>query len=145
MGISVIPELVSSLDESDESGLEEYIYALAIEDITDIDLKGNNQPWKDGQEFKREYKAFVRNAEDHINYIIENKELTAEEKVTELEEFGVYALPYIEEVKGNGDNQFDKASTNIKKDFCKNTKRGKITLKETEIMKKTMKNIIKDK
>jgi hypothetical protein len=145
MGVRVLPELISSLDESDKSGLEEYIYAVAIEDITDIDLKINNQQWKDGQEFKREYKAYVRNAEDQINYIIDNEKFIEAEKVTELEEFGVYALPYIEESKSHGNNQFDQADTNIKDDFCKNTSQEKVSSTETEIIKETMKNIIEEK
>ena len=65
--IKALPLLANKIEQSDEAGLEEYIMAIAIQDISGIDVSSLEGEWSDGQEFLREYKAFLRGVKDNVN------------------------------------------------------------------------------
>lgn len=97
-GVDVLPILESKL-ENDEygEGLLGYITAIAIQDITDCDLKQEKEfEWATANEFKNAWGKFKEDVDDRVNAILSNKKKETEKK-EELAKYGVYAATILKE------------------------------------------------
>lgn len=95
VGIKALPDLVDKLKNSPNNGLEEFIVAIAIQEISQIDLNKGDASCSNAKEYLSEYHRLLRNVKDQAAYIVESKEMTFEEKQAEFDKLGVYADPYI--------------------------------------------------
>lgn len=135
--IKALPLLANKIEQSDEAGLEEYIMAIAIQDISGIDVSSLEGEWSDGQEFLREYKAFLRGVKDNVNVIMTSETLTEDEKMEELSKMGIYALPYIDEksIKEESSKVIKTAKNVIKSEYVEVTNLPNITNTDIEVIK----------
>lgn len=99
LGVKALPSLVDKLKTSPNNGLEEYIIAIAIQKISRIDLNKGNVSCTNAKEYLSEYNRFLRNVKDQATYIVEAKGMTPQEKQSELDKLGVYADPYIQQLR----------------------------------------------
>lgn len=81
------------LDNSQQSGLIEYIYAIAIEKISKIDLR-KEVNWETAEDFSAKYTAHVKEIPDKVDSI-SNEGISDNEKVNKLKDLGTPAIPYI--------------------------------------------------
>lgn len=95
MGIDALPILEEKLQNSNTNGLEDYIMAIAIEEITNCNLKNDsNTTWASAKEFDAKWESFVQAAPDEIDTVL-NSSYSTETKKKELEKYGKLAIPYI--------------------------------------------------
>lgn len=100
LGVSALPELEKSLVNSETNGLNEYILAIAIEEITHADVNGileEEYGWENAKEFSKEWTAIKENVNKEVLEIATSSHLTAIEKCEKLENYGVLAVPSIKE------------------------------------------------
>lgn len=144
LGIDALPIIVDELKESDESGLKEFILAIAIEDISGIKISTTEGEWKDSDEFLDKYEIFMRNVEDNVNVIITSKEASKNEKLERLKQYGIYAVPYLEALTSYQDKEHIAIETveEICKDFKKETKSGDIDKNDIEIVEELVEEFV---
>ncbi len=120
LGIDAIAPLYTKLKNSNESGLMEYIYAMAIEDImsqhfeyresfdpqktTSVqnsqedsykNIENEIDYWSNANEFKIAFSHFMEKLPSEYEKIKNNKELSNESKATLIKELGLGVIPYI--------------------------------------------------
>lgn len=105
LGIEVLPYLKETLNDASNYGLDEYICAIAIEDIVSIDLKGKGKkPWATAREFNVTFNSFVNGLERSVTEIVSSN-IKNDDKVDELYELGILAIPYLLEAGQKGHNE----------------------------------------
>ena len=65
MGVKRVPEMLTYLESSDGSGLENYLTALAVEDIMDCNLKETE--WEDSKDFVTQFSDMVKDRKKIVN------------------------------------------------------------------------------
>ena len=104
LGPVAIPDLKRELSESPNNGLEEYLFAIAIEEVEGADLTKlvdkNSLPWS-GKEFLEVWSGVERDAPQRISEIARSKSLSLEEKKQSLSAYGALAVPYFMELAGD--------------------------------------------
>lgn len=141
MKLDALPLLVESLENSEESGLMEYIMSIAIEEISGVDMESLEGEWSSGQEFLEKYQVFLRGVEDNVNVIMTSEILNEDEKVEALSKIGIYALPYIEEKKQLDKVVVSEAKEEIKKEYKDNTEGTIISNSKVEIIDDLVKSV----
>lgn len=97
LGVDALPYLDKILKSAENYGLDEYICAIAIEEIAQINLKERDErPWTTAREFSHTFTQFVKDLESTVNEILRSKK-SVEEKSMELGDLGLLATPYIVE------------------------------------------------
>lgn len=100
-GIDIVPEIEKYMKSSGKNGYREYILAIAIEEITKMDLKGDNYNWECPITFKSAFDKHVKSIPSKVKEIrYSNK--TYKEKNEELKKIGTLAIPFIMEEIENG-------------------------------------------
>lgn len=95
-GIKAVKPLYDMLYESRGEGLNAYIYAVAIQEITDQDYVYNiDYGWSNAMEFIMCYEMKVNNSKTEFERIMNTKELTEDEKIGNITELGVFAVGYL--------------------------------------------------
>ena len=95
LGTDAVPILEKKIDESEGSGLFDYIFSVAIEEITKVNLKEEESTaWDTGDKFSEKWKAKLKTLPEEVEKIA-NSELTEEEKITSLKKLGLPAVPFI--------------------------------------------------
>ena len=99
-GISILPILEKKINENQYGdGLLGYITAIAIEDITECNLKEDKDlQWATVSEFGDSWKKFKKTAKEKIDALI-NSKLDETVKVKQLKKYGVYAAAVLKEQK----------------------------------------------
>lgn len=109
LGLEGVKPLYDKLYESREAGLYEYILALAIEDITKEEFIYNKDyGWKNSLEFRLSYETKVNNAQVNVERILNNEDLTDEEKTTKLKEQGIFAVSFLMDEYNNENSKSNK-------------------------------------
>jgi hypothetical protein len=107
LGVSALPELERSLLESSDNGLNEYIIAIAIQDIsgTDVDSINNRTvlSWENAKQFQAEWASAKENVNEQVKLIINSDTLTETQKSEKISAYGVLAVPELEQIISNGD------------------------------------------
>lgn len=116
-GYSIIPIAMSKIDESKENGLEQYIWAICVEDISKTYLKDiKGYEWSNAKEWLEKWKQYLRNIPDKVEFIVNDKDHTIEEKKEILIGMGMMALPFIEDaIKANHEELIEIRDELIKK------------------------------
>lgn len=106
-GIAALPAIVDKIDNSEKNGLEEYILAIAAEEISKKYLREDDiYKWANGKEWLSEWNVFLRSIPIRVDYIINDTENTIEEKHSALYDLGIMGLPYIKDAIDNGKTEF---------------------------------------
>lgn len=103
-GIDIVPEIEEYMKSSGENGYREYILAIAIEEITKVNLKGDNYAWDRPSKFKIVFDNHVKSIPNKVKEISKSKMLKSE-KNKEIEKLGTLAIPFImDEIEGGSDD-----------------------------------------
>ncbi|MCP4219682.1 MAG: hypothetical protein GY765_33930 [bacterium] len=93
--------------ESNENGLENYILAIAAEEIARVNLKDTSFKWATGQEFATQWDSFMRKLPTLVEEIVTSN-LPQANKHKALLKLGIPAVPYILTEIERGEKGFDK-------------------------------------
>lgn len=99
IGVPALAELEDTLKRSEQNGLNEYILAIAIEEISRANVNailGNvDYGWENAKEFLSEWTDIKLSATNNVESIIQSKTLTEEEKLMKVKDYGILAVPAI--------------------------------------------------
>lgn len=105
LGYRALPYIEQNIDESEGSGLMDYILAIAAEKIAKVDLKKNSKTfWDTGNAFSQQWKKQLQQTPQEVNNIA-NSNLSVDEKIKSLETLGIPAIPFIIESVKEGNNE----------------------------------------
>ncbi|MFB5266024.1 hypothetical protein ACE41H_04375 [Paenibacillus enshidis] len=107
LGVAALPELKQLLDNSEQDGLIEYIYAIALEQISKVDMRKETD-WNTGKEFLKIYTAYLKEIPNKVKRIA-NEPISDTEKVDQLKALGTPAIPYLFEVIDSGHQELSPA------------------------------------
>lgn len=103
LGFAALPELMQLLDQSEQDGFKEYIYAVALEQISKVDMR-QGTGWSTGKEFLKIYMDYLKDIPNKVQSIVD--EPTSDtEKVDQLKLLGTPAIPYLFDVIDSGHQQ----------------------------------------
>jgi hypothetical protein len=95
LGYKAFPVLEKKIDESAGSGLFDYIYAAAIEEIGKVNLKEDDlAPWDTGDKFSEKWKTKLESIPEDVEKIASSQQ-SDEDKITSLTKLGLPAVPFI--------------------------------------------------
>lgn len=106
LGIPALPVIVEEIEASEMNGLREYLFAIAVEEITKTSLKEKAYGWSNGKEWLDQWTIYLRNIPAQVDYIVNDTESTVEEKETALNELGMMSLPYIKDAIDAGHTEY---------------------------------------
>lgn len=101
LGNPALPVLKKMLDESNNNGLIEYIYAIAIEKISKVDIREETN-WDNAKDFSQKYTTHLKKIPDQVDEISKEK-ISLDEKNEKLKKLGTPAIPYIADKIEDGD------------------------------------------
>lgn len=115
LGISALPELEDYLDNSKQSGLVEYIVAIAIGEITGTNVNAIEENpsycgWATAYEFRDNWNDIKAHLSEDLENIINSESLSEEEKLDKINDYGKIAIPEIESYLG----EIEKSSSSEK-------------------------------
>jgi hypothetical protein len=127
MGYPVLPYLEDYITKSPDNGLREYLLAIACEEISQVNLKvdeeGNKYKWETGKGFVQEWDKHLQNIGGNFNTIL-NSSSSDEYKTAALVRLGLPVVPLIID-------QFEQSSPNqqqilalVLKDLLNNNKQA---------------------
>ena len=106
LGPKALPALEDALYNSKYDGLTEYLIAVAIEEITQADVKditGDPYAWSDANEFSEQWKGIKESVPESIDEILQSNEWNEEEKLDRIEAYGLLAIPILEQELSQGE------------------------------------------
>lgn len=103
LGNPALPVLKKLLDQSKDNGLIEYIYAIAIEKISKMDIRKETN-WDNAKDFSKKYTTHLKKIPDQVE-VISKEKISSDEKNEKLIKLGTPAIPYIADKIENGDNE----------------------------------------
>lgn len=110
LGLNGVKPLYDKLYNSQDSGLYEYILALAIEDITKEEFIYNKDyGWKNSLEFRMAYETKVNNVQTNVEKIINDENLSDEDKLSKFKEQGIFAVSFLINEYNNNESKVAKA------------------------------------
>lgn len=99
-GPAAIPLLERYLIKTPYNNLREYMIAIAIEEIAQVNLKDmtiiDGLHWETAKGFCDSWKELLKAVPENVDKIVASDK-SEEQKISELEELGLLAIPYIEE------------------------------------------------
>lgn len=122
LGPEIVPILYNRIVSSENNGLQEYIYAIAAEEILQLDLKEisiDGYKWADAKTWSKSFSKFSNDLERNL-FDIQNSNYSEIIKSEKIKELGIQAIPLIK-----SDNIDKKDKDNIIKlnEFMKNSKK----------------------
>lgn len=112
-GFAALPILEKKLQNSETYGLQDYIVAIAIEEITKTNLKNDpNTAWSTAKEFNVEWDEFIDGASKDIEAIFSSTS-SIEIKIKDIEKYGLLAVPYLSKYSNQSTNKNESANNDI--------------------------------
>ena len=106
LGFDAVGVLQNKSNMDGFSGLNSYISAIAIEEITKCKLSNiTGKEYETADEFYKLWDETISNMPGTLIDIIENKDKTIEEKVTELENYGIFGEAFVNAILEDNTDQ----------------------------------------
>ncbi len=106
LGFDAVGVLQNKSNTDSFSGLNSYISAIAIEEITKCKLSNiTGKEYQTADEFYKLWDETISNMPGTLIDIIENKDKTIEEKVTELENYGIFGEAFVNAILEDNTDQ----------------------------------------
>ncbi|MHB8761181.1 MAG: hypothetical protein ACYC6J_02145 [Coriobacteriia bacterium] len=114
LGFEALPALEAELAADEANGLREYVACIAIEDITNCDLKQfPDSVWDQAATFKTEWDDYLRGMPQRVSAIM-SSDRPASDKAAEIRRLGAPAVPYAldaaQEQDGNSQSEVARAA-----------------------------------
>jgi len=130
-GPDVLPDLEDALYGSEENGLEEFLLALAIEEVSQVDvtaIESDPFAYSNTIEFRKMWSTIRQETPERVIAIVNSKEMNDDEKMEQLGAYGILAVPTLEKMvlAGELDNKLlERVEDRIESfDLSTNTKRA---------------------
>lgn len=105
LGYPALPYIEEAIDQSEGSGLIDYILADTAERIARVHLKQNPQTyWENGNMFSVQWKKQLRNTPNEVKKIADS-DIPDKDKITSLVQMGLPAVPFIIEEVEQGQSE----------------------------------------
>ncbi len=95
IGVEAVPVLTDMIEQEELSAPYDYVAGCAMVDITKCEKASD---WSSVQGFKGMWKSTIHNMPNDINRILNSESLTFEEKEVKIDEYGLLAYPYLEDI-----------------------------------------------
>jgi hypothetical protein len=92
LGSSALPVLKNKIQNSTQNGLEEYLFAIAMEKIAKVDLKGDKFGWADSKEFCKVWDEHLKAIPQKVTSISNSDD---DNKADKLIKLGTPSIPFI--------------------------------------------------
>ncbi len=100
LGYDALPALEAALNDSEEDGLREYMICIAIEEITNCDLKQfGDSRWQDTVGFRSQWPAYLERIPDRTRDILSSN-MNPDDKTKAIRQLGAPAVPYVADNAG---------------------------------------------
>ncbi|MDR1393672.1 MAG: hypothetical protein LBJ62_06875 [Bifidobacteriaceae bacterium] len=102
IGPAGIPRLEKAMVSADNGGLSVYLFGLALEDISGVDMaaiRGEQFRWSTAGSFLDKWFPVKENAAKDIQAIVASKDLTNAAKLTKISNYGILAVPALDQLK----------------------------------------------
>lgn len=133
IGFDAIEILEEKVKNGELSGWEEYVAAIAIQDIAGCDIyEITGTDWETVEQFNIEWDKLFDNIALELKKIVEDDSTDISEKCAQLQKYGVFAQPVINKiVKAKGEGNIEFNGEEISLDFNKDevSKIEKISIK----------------
>lgn len=98
-GENTIDDLIDMMNNTDKYGsFDRYLMAIAIETITKTDMKKFDEySWDEADKFIEQWSKFTTDANAKVKDVINNKNLSEEEKWKEVAKYGTLSIPALQE------------------------------------------------
>ncbi|HCQ88811.1 MAG TPA: hypothetical protein DIU45_02425 [Clostridium sp.] len=103
--VKIGPKALPVLQYLIENKSPEYILAIAIEEISGVNLKEDYKGWDSAETFVSTFKSYLEEVPNKVNEIVYSNENDAE-KNKKLKKLGIFAIPYIKEYLKDGETQY---------------------------------------
>lgn len=129
LGNDAIPALHKRLSKSPNDGLQEYILAIAIEQISKTDLKKKqSSQWETPKGFSKQWNKHLKELPATVDAIT-NSQAAPEDKINQIIELGTPAIPFILEKIETGNEELFPAVLEL-------TKNSKVSVGEKSVLNK---------
>lgn len=103
LGYEALPIIKEKIEKSENNGLQEYILAIAAEQIASVDLKGKSYNWDTGKGWAREWKKHLIKLPKEFELIM--APVDSNDKVDKVIKLGAPAIPLIIEDIERGNHE----------------------------------------
>jgi hypothetical protein len=125
-GPDVLPLLEDTITKSESNGLNEYLLAAAMEEISKVNLKkyeGKKYGWETAKGFAQEWHTYLKNIPEKVKSI-QSSSKSKQQKIDSLVEMGVPAVPFIMDSIEQGNEELADSleillQNNVKASFSK--------------------------
>lgn len=96
LNIEALPYLEKELKNSQENGLNEYIFVIAMQEISKVDINGileKEYAWENAKEFESKWTHVKNTVNDDVLNIIKSDSLSLKQKENKLSCYGLLAVP----------------------------------------------------
>lgn len=95
IGIPALHALLSRMENNpDKGGLEQYIMAIIVEDISGVQLRDLGFQWSTGAEWQKAFQEFRAELRQDYQKLTAEKSLSNSEIAARLNKYGLFAKPY---------------------------------------------------
>lgn len=101
-GPEIIPEIEKVLKAENGNGLNEYLLAIAIEEIAKTDIRAIDEEdyaWSVAGEFTEKWAIVKEEAPGRVASLLSDKNISDEQKIVALSNYGLLAIPAVEKYK----------------------------------------------
>lgn len=105
IGQEAIPVIEKNINSSKENGLQEYILAIAAEEIAKVDLRENRYNWSNAKEWASVWNKYLKETDSLAEEILSSDQ-AIEFKIERLKKLGTPAIPFIVERVEAGNIEF---------------------------------------
>lgn len=114
MGMPAVAILEEKYHKGEYKGLDGYIAALAIQEITEMNLQEcNGTDWETAEQFFQEWDETLNTLPDTFNKIIKSDD-TLDRKIRCIEEYGVFGQEFLASINSEHKEMLDYYGTTIK-------------------------------
>ena len=99
-GVGAVSEMLSYMETSGEDGLNDYLIAIAVEEILECNLKETDYAWEDADSFLNQWGKMLKNREKIVKDAMEHAK-TENEIIKELQPYGLVAMETVEEMQND--------------------------------------------
>ena len=115
LGTPALPVIEQRIAASGESGLREYLLAIAAERIAKVDLKGGVGAWQTGKEWPARWRAHLKKVPSEVRSIAASKS-PPEEKHRRIVALGTPAIPFVMDEVASGREELSPALEELASD-----------------------------
>lgn len=139
LGFEAVPILMDKSEKKQITGVDSYVAAIAVQEITNCDLyEITGVDWETAEQFLELWNETMQHLPKQLKTIAENTEMTTADKRSEFQKYGIFGEAFLHETLVEGKKQF--AGEKIEFMYTKKEKEKLISLVKSK--KKELKKVV---